>query len=413
MTWWMRIDQLLNDRRMSYAWIAGGVLWAAWLLSVVLGPGNMDLAHQVVGTDYLQFYAAGVTLHQGHSADLYNFSYQAQLEQAIAGPGLTSFHAFITPPFLAWLYVPFSLLPYTWSFVTWSLLSLVFLWISIFLISIEKSWKSLLWSLTWFPIFAALSFGQNSLLSLLIFSLSYWLWRKDKYLLAGLVSSLLLYKPQLLLGIGLLWLLDWRTSWKSLLGVLMGGGILAGLSLWLLPDASHAYINLARNVIPGMIYQEQFPVWHLHALRGFFFLLFHKPVWLIEGLSILLSAVGVVAFIVLWRSKKLDSMVLFASAICLTIWITPHAMIYDWSILLIPAVLLWRSYTDLHPLLKSLYAMIWLVTFLSGPLTYLQMKILPIALQISIPVFFFVLLTIFRVLKTKAPGHVNLEMAQP
>lgn len=412
MTWWMRIDQFLNPRRLTYAWIAGTVLWIAWILSSILGPGNMDLAKQAIGTDYLQFYAAGVTLREGRSADLYNFEAQSQLEKAIIGPGLQSFHANITPPFMAWLYVPLTFLPYLWSYVVWSLLGLFFLWISIRLLSAERPFNSFLWSLTWFPIFAAISFGQNSLLSLLIFSLTYWFWRKDKYLAAGLVSSLILFKPQLALGIGLLWLLDWRKSWKSLLGLFLGGTILAGLCFWLLPGASRSYIDLARNYLPGMMYREQFPVWHMHSLRGFWFLLLPGQTWLIEGLSLLLSVAGVAAYIYFWRLKRHDVTSVFAGAMCLTIWITPHAMIYDWSILLIPAILFWQEFRALQPLWKSLYFLIWLSTFLSGPLTVLQLKILPVAIQISVPTLFVVLLTIFQTIKRNAGNNVDMELAQ-
>jgi alpha-1,2-mannosyltransferase len=389
MTWWMQFNRFLNSRRLTYAWIAGGVLWFAWLISSLVGPGNMDLAGQVVGTDYLQFYTAGVTLRQGQSADLYNFSFQSQLEQTIAGQGLTNFHAFITPPFLAWLFVPLSYLPYTWSFIVWSLFSFIFLWTSIRLISTEQTSKRFLWSLTWFPVFAAISFGQNSLLSLLFFALAYWLWRKEKYMMAGLVSSLLLFKPQMVMGIGLLWLLEWRKSWKSLFGLILGGSTLAGLCFWLLPDASRSYIDLARNFLPGLIYQDQFPLWHLHSLRGFWILLFPGHVWLAESLSMLFSIAGVVAYIYFWRANRNKSDLLFAGAICLTIWITPHAMIYDWSILLIPAILFWQALPRLRTLWKPLIALIWIATFLSGPLTYLQLKYLPIAVQISIPALIF------------------------
>ena len=408
MTWWMRIDQFLNTRRMTYAWIAGCVLWSAWLLSVLLGPGNMDLAGQVIGTDYLQFYSAGVAVRTGQSAYLYNFAIESQLEQSIAGPGLTSFHAFVTPPFLAWLYAPLSLLPYSWSFILWSLLSLVFLWLSIRLLAVDRPHKSLLWSLTWFPIFAAISFGQNSLLSLLLFSLTYWLWRKEKYVAAGLVSSLILFKPQLILGIGVLLLLEWRKSWKSLAGLAIGGGILAGSCFLFLPEASRAYVELARNFIPRMLYLDQFPLWHLHSIRGFWILLFPGQRWLVEGLTLVFSAAGIVAFIIFWRSWRENKKLLFAGAICLTVLITPHDMIYDWSILLIPAAIFWQELANQKPLWKVLFSSIWLVTFLSGPLTYLQLKALPIAFQISIPVYCFVLFTIYQSLVRKPANHVEL-----
>src|SRR4030043_2043857 len=217
MTWWNGLDRILTTRRLAYGWIAGGALWFAWMISSLLGPGKMDLAGQVVGTDYLQFYTAGLTLRQGQSANLYNFPYQSQPEQTIAGPGLTSYHAFITPPFLAWLYVPLTYLPYISSFIVWSLLGFIFLWMSIKLLGAARSFRSFLWTLTWFPIFAAVSFGQNSLLTVFLFSLTYWLWRKDKLLAAGLASSLLLFKPQMILGIAILWLLEFRKNWKTLL----------------------------------------------------------------------------------------------------------------------------------------------------------------------------------------------------
>jgi hypothetical protein len=56
-----------------YTFITGGVLWFAWMISVLFGPANLDLVGQVFGTDYLQFYSAGVTLRQGQSTTLYNF----------------------------------------------------------------------------------------------------------------------------------------------------------------------------------------------------------------------------------------------------------------------------------------------------------------------------------------------------
>jgi len=412
MTWWQPLDRILTPRRLTYAWIAGGALWFAWMISILLGPGNMDLAGQVVGTDYLQFYTAGVTLRQGQSAELYNFAVQSQLEQAIAGPGLTSYHAFITPPFLAWLYVPFTFLPYTWSFIVWSLLGFLFLWISIRLLTPTQPFKSLLWSLTWFPIFAAISFGQNSLLSLLLFSLIYWLWKKDKYLAAGLVSSLLIYKPQLVLGIGLLWLLDWRKSWKSLLGLAAGGTILFGLCFWLLPDANRDYINLARNYLPGMIYQDQFPLLHMHSLRGFWTLLFPGNRWLAEGLTLIFSMVGILAFFFFWQNNRKEFGLLFAGAVCLTIWITPHAMIYDWSILIIPAIILWQALHQFKPFLKTMFALVWIATFISTPLTLAQLKILPIGIQISIPTLFLVYLTIYQQIKLMARENDNLELAK-
>ncbi|MBN2147174.1 MAG: DUF2029 domain-containing protein, partial [Anaerolineales bacterium] len=329
--WWMRIHRFLTPQRLSYAWVAGGGLWLAWLVSAILGPANVDLADQVVGTDYIQFYAAGKTVLEGESARLYDFAYQSALEQSIAGPELLDFHAFITPPFLAWLFAPLSMLPYLWSFALWTVISLAALGLSLHWLKPGRSWRAFLWSLTWFPVFAAITFGQNSLLSLAILSLVFALWRRSRPLIAGLILSLILYKPQLALGVLLLWLLEWRIEWKSLLGFTFGASILAGLSFGLLPEASQAYLEFTRQVLPQMINQDLFPLWHAHALRGFWLLLLPGQLLLAEILAILFSVLGIFAFLWFWLRKRGDGPLLFAAAICLTIWITPHAMIYDWA----------------------------------------------------------------------------------
>jgi alpha-1,2-mannosyltransferase len=104
---------------------------------------------------------------------------------------------------------------------------------------------------------------------------------------------------------------------------------------------------------------------------------------------------------------------LFASSIYLTIWITPHAMIYDWSILLIPAILLWQTYPQLQYFWTPAFSLIWIATFLSGPLTVLQLKILPIAIQISIPVIAWVYLAIYQQINGDLMKDINLEVVEP
>ena len=411
MTWWMSFNRILTSKRLTYAWVTGAALWFGWLLSCLLGPGNMDLAGHVVGTDYITIYASGVALRHGQSANLYNFEYQNQLEQSIAGPELTTFNAFVTPPFLAWLFVPFAVLPYIWSFVAWSLLSALLLWASLKLLSTKQPIKVLLFSLSWFPVFAAISFGENSLLSLFLLCLSYWLWRKEKHLLAGLACSMLLYKPQLVLGLGLLWLLEWRSSWKSLLGMSLGGVTLAGLSFLLMPEASLAYLNLARSVLPRLMYVDQFPLWHLHSLRGFWILLFPGQIELAEILSLLLSVAGIGVYFLFWRNNRKEPNLIFAAAICLTVWITPHAMIYDWSILLISAVLFWQARPELQNLWKPLYALVWLATLLSGPFTYAQLQVLPLAVQISLPVLLWVFITAYKNLGIKPTEQTSTSFS--
>lgn len=383
-----RVQRFLTPQRLTYAFLAGGALWLGWLLSVLLGPGYVDLAGQPIGTDYVQFYAAGQTLLWGESPRLYDLEFQSQVEQSIIGPDLASYHAFITPPFFAWLFVPLAALPYSVSFAAWSVLGLFLLWGSVYLLNPESSTRPFLWALTWFPVFASVSFGQNALLSLFLLTSTYALWQRDRRFLAGLTLGLLLYKPQLTLGLGLLWLLRWREDGPALAGFAVSGLGLAALSFGLLPDASWAYVAFVRDVLPDLPAWQEFPIWHLHTVRGFWRMLLPFNT-VADVLAWLFAAVGIFAFWNLVVKNRLEKPLAFAAAICLTFWITPHAMIYDWAVLLIPVVLFWQSLPAWHTELRTLYALVWLATFLSGPLTLLQWRALSFAIQVSVPILTF------------------------
>ena len=118
MPWWSTFDRRLNPTRLSYAWLAGSALWIGWFLSLLLGAGKFDLAGQVAGTDYVQFYAAGSTLQRGEGAHLYDFEYQKKLEQDIVGKTFGGWHVFTTPPLWA---RPSRFCPQAWGllFLIW------------------------------------------------------------------------------------------------------------------------------------------------------------------------------------------------------------------------------------------------------------------------------------------------------
>jgi len=147
----------------------------------------------------------------------------------------------------------------------------------------------------------------------------------------------------------------------------------------------------------------------MHSLRGFWILLFPGQKWLVEGLSLILSMVGIAAYFFYWRANRKEADMLFAGAICLTIWITPHAMIYDLSILLIPAILLWQARPRLRMIWRPLFALIWIVTLLSGPLTFAEKNYFNLAIQLSIPVLFLVYYIIFKYTVLKSPEEVPME----
>jgi alpha-1,2-mannosyltransferase len=407
----LRLDRLLNARRLDYAWIVGGFMWLGWLLSVLLGPGNRDLNGQLIGVDFLAFYTGGEILERGESANLYDLDFQQRLQQQLIGGEWTDLEAFVNPPFYAWFAVPLASLPYVAAYALWALLSLLGLWISLRALGVQDSRRAFAWSLTWYPVFATISFGQNSLFSLLLFSLVYWLWRKERSWAAGLVASLLLFKPQWVIGLGIMWLLEWRRDQAALLGLALGAITLGASSFWQLPDATQAYLDLTRNVLPAWQTQPGYQLYHLHTVRGFWLLLLpHHQGWA-DAISFSLMAVGLLGFVFFWRRYRQQRTLLFAGMICFTLWINPHAMIYDWTVLLIPALLLWQHVPNLRIGWKVLYASIWLVTFLSSLLTFVQLQWSPFAVQISVPVYGLVVYVGYSWLRDPPSFDINAPRA--
>lgn len=385
----------LTPRRIRYAFIIAGAMWLSWTVSVLLGPGNFDLAGQAVGADFTQYYSAGHTVRSGQSAHLYDPPYQQAVEHRLVGPELQGFHAFVNPPFFAWVFALLSYLPYQLAFVLWSALGLTGLFFALRAAGLDPR-KTLPWALTFFPVFAAVSFGQNSLLSLALLAATYVLWRARRLVLAGLVLSLLLYKPQLVLGVLLLWGLGWRRDWRSLMGFGAGALTLAAGTFVFMPEASAAYVEFSRTTLPNLMSWGGATLWHMHTVRGFFQLLLPGTGILPTLFAGIVGVAAICGFAMFWRSQKDEPALVYAAALVLTFLITPHAMVYEWAILVLPAALLWKALPGNRQLLRAVFATLWLTMLGSGWLAKFQIEHLPITLQFSIPILLIVTILMWQ-----------------
>jgi hypothetical protein len=160
------------------------------------------------------------------------------------------------------------------------------------------------------------------------------------------------------------------------------------------PVASRDYLQLAISILPDLSYQEGFPIWHSQSLRNFWYLVGFSPD-VSELLASILGVIGLFLFFRFRRRFKDEKFLLFAAAIALTLWIAPHALVYEWALLLLPAVILWQGGYVLYEKLRPVYALMWVAAFISGPLTQLQLNLFSWAVQISTIVFAFVLAVLF------------------
>ena len=77
-----------------------------------------------LGGDYAQFYAVGILQNQYGIGRLYDLLLQDEiLHRSVKSFSPDQHLPYVHPPFLAPLFRPLALLPYSWSFFTWLILS--------------------------------------------------------------------------------------------------------------------------------------------------------------------------------------------------------------------------------------------------------------------------------------------------
>jgi hypothetical protein len=408
-----RLASFIADR-FVLAWLAGAAVWLAYLVSLALGGWRHDASKLRLGADHVQYYAVGQFLDEGEPALIYDEPAMTRRQEEIAGEGFKGVLPFRYPPFYALAFAPTSRLSYEASFLVWTAISFGCLLLAGRLLGV--GWRPwLLWSLCFYPVFAAFSYGQNALVSLAVLSGAAALWLRGRPFLAGLVLGLLSFKPPLALGVGMLWVFDFRRSWTALLGIVLTTGALALVGWLTIPSAYEAFLaslrgNVARTEPDPSTYAP------LYSSQGFWMLLSAR----LGRLQWVTSAAGLVAFFLLWRRLKCATAVSAVSAsdrtadtavaraayglaVLVTPWLSPYAMVYDWSILLVAAVLLKGELPRERWLV--LCALIWLAALVSLVLVWGQLWLSGrhFAIQLAFPALVFAALSLWN------PGRRAVE----
>jgi Glycosyltransferase family 87 len=236
----------------SRLWRGGGLLavfmWTMFAAKCV--SGKDPLTWKKLGHDFLAFYYGGKCALTGHYEQLYDLSAARAFEQGIGhAAGLSigdSFGPWWNPPFAAWLFAPFAAFPYLQALHLWWIASLIALAISIWLMCgmLGGDWKTrglapFLILTAMFPCFQAFGHGQNTFFSLLLLTATVWLWRREKFLWAGMVCGLLFYKPQL--GAVVAVVLCLSEGRRALLGVCITGTALVLINVLTMPGTLHEF----------------------------------------------------------------------------------------------------------------------------------------------------------------------------
>lgn len=342
-----------------YPRVLVAALGAALLIGVLFGSGASTVSGRL-GGDYAAFYGAGRIVVEHDWEHLYQANRQLEAQQDLyPGEESEQYLSFAYPPFVAGAYAPLALLPYRASYLIHVLLMTaavaVSIWIAGDKIPILRRNRVLSFALALFfyPMLRSIAGGQNTALTLFLLVASWRLAMDRNDFAAGLVLSLLLFKPQYAVPMMMLYALTGR--WKVLTGGVLGAGTLylAGAAVmgmnWVIPWWIHAQEFGALDAAVNGVNSISFIGFVTNVLDS-------TVLVVLLGLLPALAVVAGLAFYWLrGRPNALtEKMALAAAGIIL---ISPHTMYYDGSLILITIGVL-AAGSSLNP--RSI-ALVWVL----------------------------------------------------
>jgi hypothetical protein len=334
------IAWLTPKRLRAHGLILALCLWSVYLWNIVT-PGLLDRGGNLKGTDFLHFYTLGSLALAHRGEQLYSMDVQSALAAQRAPEAAGIHYLPLYPPQVSMFFAPFARLSYPWALVLWlTVCTLVYglccyavwrvcpdlryykLTVLILALAFPAFWHLIAW-------------GQTSALALACFTLAFLALRAKCEFAVGLALGCLIFKPQLAIAAGVIFLFTFR--WKVVAGAIAAvvaqfgaAGFYYGTGP--LRDWIHTLLNL-----PAVLPLLEPRVYQTHSLRTFWSMLIPSP-----SVSLALyastSIVVCVLTIACWRSS-LPLSLRYSALLLATVLLAPHLTVYD-LVILAPAFLL-------------------------------------------------------------------------
>ena len=254
-----------SGRRRPPLWLASAATAAAWGALYSLGRWVFGFATFPIHEDVrINYVAAQAGLQYGWSK-IYDFATLRQLSLVFpaADRSIDATATYISPPLLAWLFVPLTLVPEPAAYLIWTLAALAAL---IWTWHVAAPYRGLakltllLLALALWPVMQVFYYGQPGVVVVAGVALAWWLIRHDRPIAAGIALALATtLKPQVVILVPIALLVAGHV--KPVLGWAAAGLVLAALSLASLgaegiasywqalklveADTGHAYFTIA------------------------------------------------------------------------------------------------------------------------------------------------------------------------
>ncbi len=215
--------------------------------------------------------------------------------------------------------------------------------------------------LAFFPVCYCLLQGQDSILLLFLFVMSFWFSRRGQDDAAGFALAFGLFRPQLVLPFALVAFLAGK--WKFVRGFIPGAFLAVALSTWVV--GFHGMAEYARVLISQGTQNSAVALaerWQVHpglmpTLRGFLWMFLPSSVpgiiqafLLLAGVSLGLSwaASGI-------RSTKDEATLdrAFALAVAASVLVSYHSFLHDFSLIILPVLIVSSLVPSMGPRLDA------------------------------------------------------------
>jgi len=309
-------------------------------------------------SDFSAFYMGGKIVASGNGGNLYDLVTQARVEGAYTVRSDTaSFLPYNHAPFEAVLLAPLAVFPYPTACWIWWVCNLLLGFLVLFLLRPQlprlNTWLALaILGMGFFqPLLTAECQGQDSVLSLLLFTVCFVNLVRGQAWIAGSALAFTIYKPQLALAMIAILAITSEKRWRILAGFIETCLGLAALSIamlgWRACAAYPAFVErFAADFDDVKSRTETMP-----NLRGLMYPIFgthlSHPVFVL-----LVGAVSVLFVLAaLWASRGKCGTVQgkhlqFALAVTVTEIVAYHGFLHDMTVLLLPLFLVWNSLAE-------------------------------------------------------------------
>ena len=308
--------------------------------------------------DFPVFYSNAQMVREGQAARLYDFAAENSFVHRVSDLARAPNNHL---PYELLIFIPLTYLSFGAAHLLWTLVSLgMLLGVALLMRSMPPAELSLrdtlLATLAFFPVWYCLLQGQDSILLMLLFALSFWLWKRGRDDAAGLALAMGLFRPQLVLPFVLVAFLAGK--WKFIRGFIPGAVLVLLVSAAVvgvhgMADYAGIVMSQGMQESAGALAQQ----WQVHlglmpTLRGLLWVVLPAsvPGNLRNGMLIFGTLAGL-----LWAAERLRGVkdgvafdMTFAMAVAAVTLVSFHSLPHDFRLMILPLLICAGIFTPLE-----------------------------------------------------------------